>query len=132
MNSENWSGLLKNINSYSYRFFKEHEFECKCCLENQMKREFMIRLDIVRDIAGIPFVITSGYRCPKHNSKTGGKPDSAHVAGWAVDIACNTSANRTRIIQAASLVGISRVGINRDFVHLDCDPSKPSNVIWLY
>ncbi len=40
------------------------------------------------NLAGIPFPLSSAYRCPKHNKAVGGVPTSAHTRGYAVDIRC--------------------------------------------
>ena len=53
--------------------FTTDELECKCCGECQMNREFMARLEAARVYANIPFRISSGYRCDKHNFSVGGK-----------------------------------------------------------
>lgn len=43
-------------------------------------------LDVIRENWGEPLIISSGYRCPKLNSKVGGVYNSAHMTGDAVDI----------------------------------------------
>lgn len=43
-------------------------------------------LERVRDLLGVPIVITSGYRCPMLNKAVGGAQFSAHVEGLAADI----------------------------------------------
>ena len=40
-----------------------------------------------RDFYGKPVRITSGFRCPTLNRMVGGSPTSAHMTGYAVDIA---------------------------------------------
>ena len=44
------------------------------------------QLDELRRLYGRPIIITSGYRCPALNKAVGGKPNSQHVKGQAVDI----------------------------------------------
>lgn len=43
-------------------------------------------LEPLRVSLGTPIVITSGYRCPRLNSKIGGKDTSQHRLGQAADI----------------------------------------------
>jgi len=114
------------------KYFKDSEFACPCCGANEMDKTFVERLDLARDIAGVPFVITSGFRCEKHNSEVGGKKDSAHLKGLAVDIKCATSHDRNRMIRAFALMGFKRFGIGKTFIHVDEDPDLPQEVTWLY
>lgn len=44
-------------------------------------------LQPLRDIAGVPLHINSGYRCRELNAAIGGVPTSQHVKGEAADIA---------------------------------------------
>ena len=98
----------------------------------KMKPEFLQRLDNARSIANIPFGINSGYRTVAHNAKVGGVDSSSHTEGWAADIACKDGAKRWTIINALLKAGINRIGVSSSFIHADCDPTKPANVIWTY
>lgn len=39
-------------------------------------------------LGGLPWSVSSGYRCPKLNLLVGGKPTSAHLDGSAMDFNC--------------------------------------------
>ena len=119
-------------NGYEVKYFKPEEFACPCCGKVKMNEEFIERLDKARYIAGIPFKISSGYRCPKHNAEVGGVPDSAHTKGLAADIICNNSQDRYKIIEATINCKLKRIGVGAEFIHLDCDREKPWMVIWTY
>ena len=97
-----------------------------------MNDTFLTMLDISRGEAGVPFRITSGYRCRKHNSEVGGATHSAHVTGYAVDIACSSTAHRYKIVTALLRNGFHRIGVSAHFIHVDCDPSLPCKVMWTY
>lgn len=97
-----------------------------------MDREFLQMLDKARDIAGVPFKITSGYRSYSHNRKVGGVPKSSHRLGMACDIACSNSRHRFKIVNALMLAGFNRIGIAKNFIHVDNDMNKSSEVIWTY
>ena len=43
-------------------------------------------LNEIRKGYGKPIIITSGYRCKELNAKVGGKPNSKHLKGLAVDL----------------------------------------------
>lgn len=123
------------------RYFRYEEFDCKCkkCRANSeglgidiMDLDFLMMLDDARHKAGIAFVITSGVRCSSHNRASGGKKDSAHLHGFAADIACSDSRSRGYMIGALYEAGFNRIGIHSKFLHVDDDPAKDADVVWLY
>lgn len=116
------------------KHFSESEFK-RCtppCSLQDMKQDFMNRLDTVRDVTGIPLVITCAYRSREYDLAKGRSGNSAHTRGMAVDIRCTTSVNAFKIVQAALKVGFTRIGIGKTFIHLDSDTSLPQNVMWNY
>ena len=115
------------------RYFRGKEFECKCgCGENNMAYETLEMLDSARAYADIPFVITSGYRCKKHNKAVGGKNDSAHLSGKAVDISAPDSRTRFWVVYGLIQAEFTRIGIATTFVHADTDNEKDKEVLFLY
>ena len=108
------------------RYFKE--------LDNldKMDKTFLLRLDEARERAGIPFVINSAYRTPEHYAKIGGKPNSSHLKGLAVDISVTNSRQRFIVLNALLEVGFTRIGIADTFLHVDLDNGKSKEVIWTY
>ena len=97
-----------------------------------MDKKLLKLLDRIREIVGEPIIITSGFRTPAHNESVGGKEDSSHLKGLAVDIAIRHSRMRFKLINALLEVGINRIGIADNFIHIDIDPDKDINVIWTY
>ena len=97
-----------------------------------MDRGFLMKLDLARGNAGIPFTITSGYRTKEHNAKVGGVSDSSHTLGLAADISCNNSKDRLLIVSSLLRAGFNRIGIANTFIHVDLDYNKVQNVIWTY
>lgn len=61
--------------------------------------ELFALLDTARNLAGVPFQITSGLRTSAENAKVGGKPDSAHLKGLAVDLLCTDNLKRTAMLR---------------------------------
>jgi len=121
------------------KHFNFEEFDCPT-LEGsglptsdggKMNLDFLHKLDEARELAGVPFKITSGYRSPQHNLDVGGRVGSSHIKGIAVDIACVNSHQRQKILTALIQVGFKRIGIGKSFIHSDLDPDKP-DAIWLY
>ena len=66
--------------------FKDSELACKCCGKVHISPELRTRLESLRSMAGKPVIITSCYRCQKHNDDVGGVRDSQHICGRAADI----------------------------------------------
>jgi len=100
--------------------------------EENMDVDFLAKLDEAREYANIPFIINSAYRSPEDNAAVGGKPNSSHIKGLAVDIRARDSRTRFLIVDALLAVGFTRIGIADRFIHVDSDVDKSQNVIWTY
>jgi uncharacterized protein YcbK (DUF882 family) len=112
------------------RYFEPSEFTCKCgCGKAIMDPVFLTMLEKAREIADTPFHITSGYRCPKHNSDVG-STSSNHTSGKASDITAESGPVRGKILKGLYKAGFDRVGIGKDFIHADITDSVES--CWLY
>jgi len=107
-----------------YRFFSEKEVE-------NLNPKLAYKLDSARELAGIPFHISSGYRTEEENTKVGGVKNSSHVKGMAVDIKVANNQERGRIVKALLTAGIKRIGIYKAHIHADIDNEKPQPSIWL-
>ena len=80
----------------------ENEYRCKCCgaLPPALRggeiptcyEWFFEDFEDIRLELGKPIVISSGYRCPKHNHAIGGELLSAHLWGLALDLDRNSVA----------------------------------------
>jgi len=102
-----------------------------------MDKTFLNLLDRARDAAGISFVISSGFRTLEHQNelKKQGYPvskSSSHLKGLAADISCTDSTSRLIIIESLLYVGFRRIGIGKNFIHVDLDKDKKQDVIWVY
>jgi len=79
-------------------------------------------LDNAREIAGVPFLITSGFRTIEQNKKAGGKANSSHLRGLAVDLACTDNKRRTRML--CGILGQTEgvfLEVARKHLHIDID-----------
>lgn len=121
------------------RYFTYAEFDSpdKPKSGEMMDPDFLAMLDEARDCAGVPFIITSGFRTVAYNQQLikEGYPaskNSSHLLGLAADIYVTDSQLRFVIIDALLEVGITRIGIASNFIHCDTDPNKPQHRIWVY
>ncbi len=112
--------------------FDRYEFLCGHCKRAHMQERFIIQLQIARTIAGIAFVIGSGWRCERQNAAVGGVPDSSHLAGLAADIMALNNKERFIILEALLRAGFKRIGIHKYYIHVDADLSKPQGIVYLY
>lgn len=118
----------------TFIYFKQEEFEKatpKCSLSD-MNERFMLKLDDARLISGVPYKINSAYRTVEYEKLKGRNGKSSHTKGLAVDIRCINSNERYNIILGLLEAGFNRIGIGKDFIHVDDDQTKPNNVIWVY
>jgi zinc D-Ala-D-Ala carboxypeptidase len=118
-----------------FKYFSWSEFDSKDAPGSgklHMCEAFVRKLDAVRECAGFPFIITSGYRTTAHNAAVGGVPGSSHTKGLAVDIAAITESQKRAIAQCAIRNGITRIGWGKTFIHLDLDTAKTQRTVWGY
>lgn len=123
----------------NYHYFSDDEVA-----KWQLDPELWAMLDMARDKAGVPFIITSGKRSPDQNACLhGAVADSSHLKGLGVDIATGDDHTANRIVYGLCVAGLgSRRGeyFMRDpgnasalvhhHIHVDCDPSLPQQVTW--
>jgi len=109
-------------------YFKPEEFQCPCCGKGTVDPALKAMLNTARGLAGVPFVLTSAYRCPKHNAKVGGSPTSSHLKGFAVDISTPDSTTRFAVLCGLIKAGFTRMEFGLNYIHADIDPSKPRRV----
>lgn len=107
--------------------FTYKEFECHCgkCQSQPHDTELSEKLQKMRDILGVPIIITSPYRCPARNAATpGAASDSYHMKGMAADIIVN-DVNVSEICALAESVGFTGIGMyDGGYVHVDTRPTK--------
>lgn len=120
----------------TYKYFSQRDFD-RCtppCDIGQMNVGTMLMFDRAREIAGVPFVITSAFRTVAHEKLQGRSGDSAHTWGRALDIRASNSRQRFKIIDGLIKAGFTRIGINfqKNFIHADNDPTKDTEVLFSY
>jgi uncharacterized protein YcbK (DUF882 family) len=125
---------MEGLTRAFHMFFEYSEFDSPDERDSYMNMDvaFLNKLSKARELAAIGFKITSGYRSPAHNAKVGGVPSSSHTIGRAVDIYAPTSTQKYIIINSLLQVGFNRIGVAKNFIHVDDDPNKSEDVIWTY
>lgn len=111
--------------------FKVSEFACKgsgCCTTVLIDEQLVGYLQKIRDHFGKSITITSGYRCPTHNSRIGGATGSRHSKGQAADIVVQGVSSR-EVAKYAESIGIKGIGLYETakdgyFTHIDTRTTK--------
>lgn len=131
------------------KFFKYNEFNCSCCGKNSgrenMNKEFLEFLDLLRSKCKFPFRVTSGFRCKNKQQQLIDDPrytaskNSSHCLGLAADIAISDNRKRALFIGYAMEITSEidlpfRCGISgkQGFIHIDVDTKKASPRLWVY
>lgn len=79
-----------------------------------------------------PFTISSGFRSVEYERLRSRTGLSSHCKGLAADIVCLSNLDRFQLVSAFLALGVTRIGIAKNFIHVDMDSSKPSPRIWTY
>ena len=128
--------------------FSLSEFKCPCggnyCSAriDKPSQSFISGLQLIRSIIGEPIKITSGMRCPSHNTNIpGAAPNSFHVPldrrpACAADIRtyAGTPADALRLYAIADQVGMRGIGLyggKKSRIHVDMRPKSMSRARWV-
>ena len=111
-------------------YFLPTEFNCPCCGLNDMSSEVYMKIDAIRGKLGVPLHINSGMRCIKHNAEVGGKTDSMHLLGKALDVSLlNLPVEKRHEFLELVHSEFNGVGIAKTFIHMDIRQKKAG---WVY
>ncbi|EOE6053719.1 D-Ala-D-Ala carboxypeptidase family metallohydrolase [Vibrio cholerae] len=115
--------------------FSDNELRCKCgCNQSNPNIEFvqlMDKVQLIRQIIGVPLPVSSAYRCVNHPEER-----KKAKAGWHNKAAIDLAVSRDvayKVLELAFIIGIKGIGINQKgeerFIHLDM---RPELAIWSY
>jgi hypothetical protein len=90
-------------------------------------------LDWLRELIGVPFIVTSGFRCPKYNRQVRGSETSFHLTGEAADITVSRKSQLPWIYRVAIASSkFTEIGIKENsFIHFATGKKKPYYFIYL-
>jgi len=110
---------MKVNNLFVSPHFRLTEFQCRCCECVKLHPELLAKLEVLRETWGSPLLLTSGFRCARHNKKVNGAEGSLHLLGQAADIVV-FQADQGEFTDAAKEAGFDQAIAygSRNFVHL--------------
>lgn len=106
--------------------FDSSEFKCHDGSYKKPDAKLIKVLELMREIAGKPIKVNSGYRSPAYNKKVGGSPNSQHVLAKAADIVI-AGMTPVEVAKLAEECGATGIGVYETFTHVDV---RPSNARW--
>lgn len=114
--------------------FSDSELKCSCCGRvntTQRFREFMAKVQLLRDRYGKPLKVSSGYRCEKHPIEAKKKKAGMHSIA-AIDLGVSRG-EAWRVLKLAFEMGFTGIGVNQKgngrFIHLD---TRANPTVWSY
>ncbi len=113
--------------------FSRHEFKCKgldCCGGSDPINIYLVKnLQNLRDMVGKSLIITSGFRCRKHNEAIGGAHNSQHIYGDGADVKVPTGMTPDQLKELAERIPafkLGGIGLYSTWVHLDVRKNGPA------
>lgn len=116
-----WTGYRKEAKVAKY--FSDDEVK-------GLEPKLVEMLDQARESAGVPIIITSGWRSPESNDSAGGVKDSAHTTGKAVDVRAPNDEYGKQVAFGLGHAGFQRAGFYDKHIHVDIDDTKPTPAKW--
>lgn len=115
--------------------FSSDEFRCPDCGKGRPTGRLLNVLQGARLTAGVPILITSGYRCRRHNLEVGGCEPCEHGNYYteeteAADVFCQAAQMRYLLLKSFLDQGVTRIGIGNYHLHIGTGQAFPQNVIF--
>ena len=103
---------------------REMQCKCGCAAPVGVVKNLQVLAQArqqLRDLAGGPLVVTSGYRCPAHNARVGGAKFSQHMQGVAADVWSKTLTPNELAELAEQVPAFANGGIGKysRWIHVD-------------
>lgn len=95
---------------------------------DKMQPDFLCLLDDLRELVNEPLHINSSFRSKRWNKSVGGSSKSQHLTGNAVDLHCDNSVLRAKIIKFALILGLT-CGVSTNFIHID---NREGQIVFTY
>lgn len=98
------------------------KLQCTCghcaCDKRSVRQQVLDRVQLVREDAGRPLVITSAGRCPHHKNEVHRKKPADHQNCVGVDVFYGSVTERNELMVLAGRHGATAVAAGKNFVHM--------------
>ena len=117
-----------NANERLSAHFRAGEFKCKCCGKIRVDSTLIGFLEqLYAKLNCSKIIVSSGYRCTRHDRAVGGSGAGRHTMGMAADICCYGQDGKPigskYVACAAEDLGINGIGLNcggnHSYTHID-------------
>ncbi len=119
------------LNYYISEHFLYSDFICPCCDRIKIVPglyQHIALMEQMAELSGREILVTSGYRCKRHNREIGGAPGSWHLL-FATDITVD-GGDETALSELYNMavdIGFGGIGLYETHLHLDL---RPDSVHW--
>lgn len=101
--------------------FSAAELMCPCCgvgADKMSPNMLQMAEEIRSENGNNPMIVSSAYRCKKHNAEVGGVATSHHLYGQAMDVHINGVPAATIVAQAKKRGSPDAYAINANWAHI--------------
>ena len=101
--------------------FSSAELMCPCCgvgADKMSPNMLQMAEEIREENGGRPMIVSSAYRCAKHNAEVGGAANSHHLYGQAMDVHINGVPASTIVAQAKRRGSPDAYAMNANWAHI--------------
>lgn len=126
------SELTYSVTANKDKVKYEAQFNPPVDVVHNLRSLCTMALQPIRDKMAKPIRLSSGWRCRALNIDVGGVKGSAHERGLAADIRFSSLDEAFEIVNSAIAVGCKRIGLGKNFIHIDIDYSRPTPAVFTY
>jgi len=113
----------------------DYKLACTCddpeCDKRTVLQSLLDRVQLVRNDANRPLIVTSGGRCPQHPVEKHRTVPAEHQKGQGIDVKVTGGYERAELIRLGIKHGFNAIGVGETFVHLGYREGLPL-VIWIH
>lgn len=129
------------VGTKNFTLAGDPKLACSCGCGLVPDQDFMEKVQMARDLVGLPLPVISGARCSTYNSQVSSTGATGpHTTGRAIDFAVSGEL-AFRLVKALTKCGMTGIGVSQKgphasrFIHADDLPNGPGcprPFVWSY